>query len=86
MYSALKTETLDASVMLVLLYQTRGHHTQEDSMFRRRCRKNLKRKIFPNQKYLFTPPSSVRSHYRVDLIYDVTLRLYFYTFLVVVVS
>ena len=56
------------------VYQTRGHHIQEDSMFRRSCRKNLKRKTFPNPKYFFSPSSRVRSHYRVDLIYDVTLR------------
>jgi hypothetical protein len=84
MSSALKTETVNASVRLVPLYQTRGHHIQEDNMFRRRCRKNLKRKPFPTEKYFFTPLSSVRSHYRVDLIYDVILRLYFYTFVVVV--
>ena len=84
MSSALKTETLDASVTLVPLYQTRGHHIQEESMLRRRCRRNLKRKTFPNQIYFFASSSTVKSHYRVDLIYDVTLRLYFYKFVVVV--
>jgi len=84
MSSALKTETVDASVTSVLLYQIRVHHIQEDSVFRQPCLKNLKRKTFPIQKYFFTPASSVRSHYCVDLIYDVTLCLYFYTFVVAV--
>jgi len=84
MSSAVKTETVDASITSVPLYQTIGYHIQEDSLLRITCLKNLKRKTFPTQKYFFTPSSSVRTHYRVDLIYDVTLCLYFYTFVVVV--
>jgi len=84
MSSALKMETVDASITSVPLYQTRGHHIQEDSVLRRPCLKNLKRKTFPIEKYFFTPSSSVRTHYCVDLIYDVTLCLHFCTFVVVV--
>jgi hypothetical protein len=86
MYSALKSETVDLSVTLVPLYQARGHHIQEYSTFRRLCRYNLKLKTFPNERYFFTPSSGVGSHCRFDLIYGITLHLYFYMFVVVVLT